>query len=167
MISAGLFYAVTYMHTDLIKHRTKPNTHLSTTVIPLSKKKKTHTRQTQTNQSENFDFSFYNMLPKMHVSSPKVNTPPPASKHLRIKKQYYLQTASTKNKQNAEQLVKQLHQYGFPAVMSVTVRRHRKWYHIFLGPYTYLNKAKKAQYRLYRDYHMSGILRIVDNTQQR
>jgi len=150
------------------KYQVKKNeiqTHLTEIKLPKGTDKKSPATNTNTiskSTTPDFNFSFYKMLPKMSVSTPSVQTT--AQKiNLNETKQYFLQVASSKDKNGAELLVKQLKEHGFPTLSTSTVRKHARWYHIFLGPYTYLNQAKDDQYRLYRDFHMNGILSVVDN----
>ena len=154
------------------KHAIKkniPQVHAKTMTLPpatvpkqlLSRKNQRATQSTM----PDFDFSFYKMLPSMSVSTPTIKNPA-LKTNASMSKQYFLQVASSKNKRRTNLLKKQLIEYGFPALETSTVRNNKRWYHIFLGPYTYLNQAKGDQYRLYKDLHMNGILSVINNNQK-
>jgi cell division protein FtsN len=168
LILIYFFHPFQKNHSKKLTAEHKPQKVQSTKIkIPAKEIKKTTTVVSNTNTTNqsttaDFDFSFYKMLPKMSVTTPKVQTATQKTATIHPK-QYFLQVASSKDKNGADILIKQLDEYGFPTSMTTTLRRHTRWYHIFLGPYTYLSDAKKDQYRLYRDFHMNGILRVVDN----
>lgn len=169
LIGIVLIIAFLIYHFFIFKQHTKKRntTQIHSTEIKLPKviAKKSPLTKTdaikKTNTSD-FDFSFYKVLPKMNVSTPTFQTKT-SKTNANTNKQYFLQVASSKDKNGADILKKQLTEHGFPTLETSTVRRNKRWYHIFLGPYTYLNQAKDDQYRLYHDFHMNGILRIVNN----
>ena len=164
LISAFLVYYFCIFKNRPVKKNT---TQIHSTEIKLPKvieKKSPPTKTNVANKSTtpDFNFSFYKMLPKMSVSTPTVQATT-AKMNANTNKQYFLQVSSSKDRNGANLLKKQLTEHGFPTLETSTVRRNKRWYHIFLGPYTYLNQAKNDQYRLYRDFHMNGILSVVNN----
>jgi cell division protein FtsN len=166
IVLVGAF--LTYYFFIFKKHPVKkniPENHSTEIKLPKATVKKDVSIKTDSpnkSTTPDFNFSFYKMLPKMSVSTPAVQKAT-SKTNTDTNKQYFLQVSSSKDKNGASLLKKQLTEYGFPTIETSTVRKNKRWYHIFLGPYTYLNQAKSDQYRLYRDFHMNGILSVVNN----